>query len=187
MKVKINTNTIIGVLATLVSLGTLFVLIYQSRLMREHEEKSSVPKLELWNDLSEGNYALSIFNKGLGPAIIEKVVVQYEAQDFDMDPMQFSFQYADSLSSGQSSVGGSSLYQGVIVQEGQKIRLMHSTDSASTALLKMLFYFGEQKKAKLVVHYSSIYGKVWKLDGTGDLPNIEPTFEPKVFHELFNE
>jgi hypothetical protein len=187
MKMKINVNTLIGSTAVIVSLGTLIVLIYQSKIMREHEEKSAVPKLELWNDLSGGYYALSVINRGLGPAIIEKVTISYNEKEYNLDPMQFIYWYADSTKIEQPLIEGSSLYPGIIIPNEHKVVLTRSTDSLSTSITKDLFYVGIKKKAKVIIYYSSIYGKVWKLDGTGDLPNVQFDYEPSVFNELFND
>ena len=169
----------------LISFGTLVVLIYQSRLMREHEERSAIPKLELWNDLSNGEYGLYIVNRGLGPAIIEGVTLEYKRELYNTDPLLFTQGYSDSLDLAPFSFSGTSLYEGVIIRNDQRSFLVKSEDSLSTALLKELFYHRDDK-VKVIVHYSSIYGKVWSLEGIGDVPSLNKRFEPKVFKELFN-
>ncbi|WP_462253913.1 hypothetical protein [Ekhidna sp.] len=184
MKIKINTNTFLGISAMLISLGTLIVLIYQSKLMREHEEKSAIPKLELWNDLSESRYALRLENKGLGPALIEEVAVKYGDKIFYLDPMFFAINYADSANNEIRQITGTNLFEGIIITLGSKIKLVESTNELDDQMLRDLFY---NYDTKVIIYYSSIYGKVWKLNGTGDLPNIQSDYEPKIFNELFSE
>jgi len=181
---KINVNTFIGIAAILISLGTLIVLIYQSQLMREHEERSAIPKLELCHDITEGNYALRLVNKGLGPALIEDVKVESEGKTYEIDPMFFAINYADTAQTAVKQISGTHLIKGIIVSPEMSIRLVESANPQQDSLLRGLFY---EDPVKVVIHYSSIYGKLWKLDGVGALPGIETSKEAKFFKKLFDE
>ena len=138
------------------------------------------------NDPSSGQYTLNLMNKGIGPAIVEKVSIQYRNQEYDLDPREFTINYLDSISNNELWYDGSNLYEGIIIPAVSKIPLISTKvlpDNQENPIITLFYH----NHAKVVIHYSSIYGTVWKLEGTGDIPDVDPDFNPIIFRHLFEE
>lgn len=178
--IKWNSDKIMSMSALFVSMAMLASMVYQAKIMREHEENSSFPKLELWNNNNSTSYKLVLINTGLGPAIIESVQVAFEDSTYYMDHAQFIYHYIDSL---ENSIPFryANLMEGQIIQPGEKIELLTcNKDSSRNNVAVDLFYFN---KAKMLINYSSVYKQHWRLNGLGSIPQIL-TEEPKVIDQL---
>ena len=65
--------------ALLVSLTTLGVYLYQARVMGQQQRVSVWPYLE-WSTTNIDGYHFSVRNKGVGPALISKVVMKVDGR-----------------------------------------------------------------------------------------------------------
>ena len=178
---KISTDKIISYSALMVSLGTLVVLIYQSDLMRRHEEKSVFPKVELWNSPGKETYSMSVINKGVGPAIIENVTIIHRENQYETEPLLFVNQYLDTLTNEELVMDAESLYPGVILAPNQRSNLFTIKRNIASDSLISYFYL---RKIQIRISYSSIYGDQWTIDGIGALPIVEKNREANVFQQL---
>ncbi|MEL6537222.1 MAG: hypothetical protein AAFQ98_17505 [Bacteroidota bacterium] len=177
-------DRVLSIAAILLSLATLVVLIYQSRLMREHEEKSVLPKLELWNTPQADQYNLNLLNMGLGPAVVERVEVHFEDSVYVLDPRDFSAQYLHTVQKDTVAFSGSNLYPGMIIPANASFPLVqvpHEGQEEEHPLVE-LFYFN---RARVIIYYSSVYGRLWKLEGMGKIPQLLPHEAPEVSEQLF--
>ena len=180
---KFNSDKIISYSAFIVSVGTLMVLIYQSKLMREHEEKSIFPKVELWHNPGTQVYDISVINKGVGPAIIENVVIRQGSKVFEVEPLLFVRQYLDSLTKEQLVLGGESLYPGVILTPNEQSYLFRlKRTEESNALINSF----ATRETSIEIYYSSIYGDQWSVGGIGQLPKVEES-KPFIYRQLMDE
>lgn len=171
-KIKWSGDKLVGISALVISLATLFTLIYQSRIMREHEMKSSFPKLELWHSNSADHFKLLLMNTGLGPAVIEDYHITYRGQVYEMDHVDFAHSYSDSLKSDsvKISFSTSSLRKGRIIQPGDELYLISlRLDSTSSHPLKPVF---KNREAELTIKYSSVYHQLWEINGVADIPKL---------------
>ena len=167
-KIKWSGDKLVGISALVISLATLFTLIYQSRLMREHEMKSAFPKLELWHSNTSERFQLVLMNTGLGPAIIEDYYIMYADSLYQMDQQQFAHLSSDSIKN--VSFSSSSLRKGRIIQPGSEIKLISlKVDSVGNHPLKPLFI---DNAADLTIKYSSVYHQMWEINGTADIPTL---------------
>ncbi len=182
---KISSEKILGIVATTISIATLVVLVYQSRLMRIHEERSALPKIELWNNPRGGQYSLNLFNNGLGPAIIEKVEIIYNGEIYDMDLFQFALSVTDTLQIDSLQVQGESLYPGMIIPPGARNQLIWTNRLGS--VLNPIISLVYEQHAVVRIRYSSVYGTVWRLDGFGSLPVVDRDYNPAVAKRLLGE
>ena len=178
---KIKSEVWIGIAAITISIGTLVVLIYQSRLMRDHQESSVFPKLELWNSPYNDQYALIMVNKGVGPAIIESIKVHFEDQSYEMDPMQFMYVYSDTLNWFDQEITGNSVAPGLFIPPGQSQQLIRVDGALDDNLAATLFY---QQRARVSVTYSSVFGDAWKVDGIFSLPEKLDRKEARIHRQL---
>ena len=78
-KLKLNTDRIIGLTAMLVGLLTLIIFINQTNIMREQSRLSVKPRLSfrlnMDSDPEHTRFSLKLYNKGLGPAMIDSVSI----------------------------------------------------------------------------------------------------------------
>lgn len=180
-KIKWSGDKLLGVSALIVSLATLFALVYQARIMREHEMKSAFPKLELWNNNSSEKFELVLINTGLGPAIIEDYFMTYEDSVYQMDQQEFAHHYSDSLT--KAAIGSSSMRKGRIIQPGSEISLLRlRLDSTRYHPLMEVFQGG----AELSLRYSSVYHQLWEINGVADIPELI-TDNPEVIDQMMGD
>ena len=179
---KWDSDKIFSVSAFVISVATLVTLMYQSKIMREHEENSSFPKLELWNNNNDSRYQLYLVNTGLGPAIIEDIKVVYKDSIYDMDPARFARNYIDSMDV-KYPLGTSTISKGKIIQPGGELFPINiRMDSIHLHPLVKPF---NQNEFKVVIKYSSVYRQMWKLDGLRSIPKLIDE-DPVVIEEMLN-
>lgn len=178
-----NSEKIVSTLALIISLVTLVTLMYQSKLMREHQEKSSFPKLETWSNTSNTRYQFEIKNTGLGPAIIEDIKIVYEDSTYDIGPRNFALAYLDSIPGYKFST--TSITPGRIIEPGSKvwpINIQLDTLIWEHPIAKLF----RSQKARVIIRYSSVYEKHWEIQGIGRVPVLLDN-DPKVIEGLLGD
>lgn len=185
---KFNTEKVLGISAIFVSFATLIALIYQSRLMREHEESSALPKLELWNNDPDDAYLLVLVNKGVGPAIIENISISFDDSLYNMDQANFAALYLDSVRNDTKEFlyRYSNVYPGMIISAGSSVELLQVRKDSVKEENPLIKLFGGNK-AKVILLYASVYQKVWKLDGLGQIPNLIPDYEAESANKILGK
>lgn len=179
---KWDSDKIFSVSAFIISVATLATLVYQSQIMREHQEKTSFPKLEIWNNNGDRHYQLELKNTGLGPAIFEEIKIIYNDSTYKMDPGQFASNYADTLSS-RLPLSTTSLRPGRVIEPGIRVWPINITyDSIRKHPIANIF---RREEAKLVIKYSSVYEHQWSLEGIGTVPVLTEE-EPSVIRQLLD-
>lgn len=180
---KWDSDKIFSVSAFIISVATLATLVYQSQIMREHQEKTSFPKLELWNNNYDRKYQLELKNTGLGPAILESIQVIYKDSTYNMDPARFAYHYGDTLE-GSYPLGTSTLKAGRVIEPGVKVWPINITyDSIRSHPIAHIF---RSVEAEVVIRYSSVYEHQWELKGTGSTPVLIEK-EPEVIKSLLGD
>ncbi len=161
-----NLDKTLSLMAFLISLGTFFLLYYQTRLSQKQQYASVLPYLEIFNQNPRTeDYIFTLVNNGIGPAFIEKVEILYENKRFRMDPVNF----IDSEIYPKDSVNFSytNLPEGKLLAPGKQLELLVVQDSEKDAnVLRALF---GRSKAILEITYSSVYGEKWVV-GSGNSP-----------------
>lgn len=164
-----NADKIVGMVAFLVSIGTLFTFIYQTNIMRKHQKASVLPYLEIWNAQINNNYSLNLSNNGIGPAFIDDIKIIFEDSIFHTDPQGF-FSYLEEkcdtinhLSFMYSNIG-----KGRLIPAGKSIPMIKITD-APNGIKTLIEIFGNQK-AIVEIRYKSIYDEVWAVQGIASPP-----------------
>jgi hypothetical protein len=83
---SLTPQTITAIMATFVSLCSLFVSIYQTQLSRKQQYASVWPNLLIFSTTRMENDAITagytLWNQGIGPAIIREVKVWYNGQAY---------------------------------------------------------------------------------------------------------
>ncbi|WP_420315694.1 hypothetical protein [Ekhidna sp.] len=164
----------VGVVAILASLGTLFVIVYQTNLFRKQQYASVLPYLEIWNSSNDDTYKLILINNGIGPAFIEEVKLIYKDSVLQMDPADFAqevIKKEDSL----TRFGYSNISKGRLVPAGNQINLVQSIDDSLNAAILWSWFSGSDTTRlaypEIEIQYSSVYGEQWIVKKYGtDLP-----------------
>jgi hypothetical protein len=157
-KKKIDTGLLVGLFAIGISVATLFVYIYQARIMQSQQHASVWPHIESSYSNVDGFY-LQVQNKGIGPAIIKDakfILDDKEVVDLDTlfdalvgkDREEMSFQYSYVM--GRVMAPGES-FKPFSIPEGIYSAKMDS------ALSKRDFRFE--------ICFCSIYEDCWKSKG----------------------
>jgi hypothetical protein len=102
-KKKMDTGLLVGLCAIGISVATLFVYIYQARIMQSQQHASVWPYVES-SYSNVGGFYLQVQNKGIGPAIIKNAKFFLDDKEMDLDTLfnsllgkkreQMSFQYS---------------------------------------------------------------------------------------------
>jgi len=85
-KLKWNSDKIVGLSAMSISILTLIIFIYQTNLMSKQNYLSILPYLQIStsDNKGENTFSLDIKNHGVGPAIIESVIIYYNDEKHDL-------------------------------------------------------------------------------------------------------
>src|SRR5262245_31091499 len=89
MKMKWDTDRIVAISAMLVGVGSLFIVLYQTSLMREQAKASVLPYLMIAYISNNDGVYLTMRNVGLGPARIDSIKVLHGGSTFDGDPYAY--------------------------------------------------------------------------------------------------
>ncbi len=161
-----NSEKFVSIAAIFISIITLTVFIYQTRLMHEQQRLSVMPYLSISNYGTGGpNYKLMVANNGIGPAFIESVKVTYKDEVYnDMDV--FLFLYSNIAATQEiQNFNHSNIYEGQMIPAGEKIAHLEIVDSAPDAdkLLTILAEMFATGDAVFEIVYASIYKEKWLL------------------------
>ncbi|MFC2152810.1 hypothetical protein ACFLSE_09830 [Bacteroidota bacterium] len=148
-----SSDKMIGMVAFVISIGTLFTIIYQTKLIRKQQYASVLPYLEISSDVSDGNYYyLTLSNNGVGPAFLNDIKVIYNDTTYNMNPSKFVQQINIPCNLNNF------IDKGKLLPADTKIMLTGTDNSESIKALYELFF---NKKAIVEVTYSSIYNEKW--------------------------
>ncbi|MEM9718746.1 MAG: hypothetical protein AAGA10_05845 [Bacteroidota bacterium] len=164
-----NSEKLLSISAILISLATLFTVIYQANLMRKRQYASVLPYLELWQSRINGEtFGLSLVNNGLGPAFVKRVQVIYQDKAYPGD--LHDFLYSDIVLKEDSikKLFYSNLLPGRLIPPGGTVELLKVEGSARD--FQILKKWISSRNVQLEVIYSSVYEEFWSLKGIGDAP-----------------
>jgi hypothetical protein len=174
--------------AMMVGVGSLFVITYQTHLMRQAQSASALPYLMVGvQSNSEGAY-LTLSNKGLGPALIESVRILHEGRAFDEDPHDYFVRMrpdrnipalsVDRLAVGRLIPAGERLM--TLGMDGEErgrmlVDLLNLYELADVprAWLVNLHVPTNARRAVIEITYSSVYGARWRITSDRLVPEAQ--------------
>lgn len=173
-----SSEKILSLSALFISLLTLVVFIYQTDLIREQQYKSVYPHLGFANHYGGTlRYEYVITNEGIGPALVEEVIVKYGDAKYEdiIDFVDDRMQEADSVTYFHAN-----LRKGRLIPAGEKISLIKlaseqdlegtglplNTHSGSAQLYQVL----NSDSLQIEVRYRSIYDEYWIIRNGGRSP-----------------
>jgi hypothetical protein len=158
-KMKIRSEWIIAFSAVLVSILTLFVYIYQARIMMEQQHASAWPYLEWTLTISPGTeFYLSVQNKGTGPAIVKNTQLMLDGKLIGHRELVRDVlgQKMDSLWLFFSQVDNR------VLAPGDEIRLFQVKNDNGVKVPKLS---GISKRIQYTICYCSVYDDCWTSFG----------------------
>lgn len=176
-----NTDRIVSLSAMAVGIGSLFIIIYQTHLMRKAQSASALPYLMISINANQNGINVNLSNAGVGPALIEDVRVRFQGRETEGDPHDF---YLSTHPRADSQLSVNKIKRGRLIPAGTSIDMlgMDNLPSASQRgqefLVELLHTFevaevarswyamvgaAGKEKAIIEVVYSSIYGERWRL------------------------
>ena len=163
-----SSEKMLSLTAVLVSVVTLVVFLYQTNLIRKQQYMSVYPFLELSHKgIETDDYAFVLKNKGIGPALITKVVivekgkpavhdfVDYIAQR-KLERDSFSFLYAN-------------IFEGRLISAGEQLELIANHNNDFAGALRLLELLTDENLT-WEIEYESIYGERWRLKNNQPRP-----------------
>lgn len=155
---KIKPELILALTAVLISFSTLFVYLYQSKLMATQQKMAVWPHITFGPSWGNDYLTINMMNKGVGPALIGKVDIKMNNESI-AGIHEIMKAIPDSL---QSPFNYSSLTAGEVVMSGEKIQLFHISHPETIAYFLALMEAG---KINIEVCYCSIYNDCWTSNG----------------------
>ncbi len=165
-----NSEKVMSSSAIFISLVTLIAMIYQSNLMREQYElarqaqfASTMPYLMMSNTNGNGpNHTLTLRNSGLGPALIDSVIVEYQDSVYYTDLPNFLY---DNIPETYDipSLYYSNLWPGQLMPAGETLNMLQVIDSqeSTDSLLSLL---SRLTTLKCRIIYRSVYNERWEIN-----------------------
>lgn len=182
---KFFNRQIINYIAIVISALTLIAFIYQTSVISKQQHMSVYPHLMLSN-VNGGslNYTYNLSNKGVGPAIIEKVRIK-DANGKMYDDL--GLYLMDTIPEKyHSAILISNITQGQLISPGEKLELMafnnnrgfdHIQDSINKktkvepiVLSNKLYSLINDKNFYIEIEYKSVYDDKWKINNRTKIP-----------------
>lgn len=182
---RLSTDRIVSLSALVVGLGSLFIIVYQTYLMRESQAASVLPYVTISlmaND--RGTYVVAR-NSDVGPALIQDVR-NHRGQALVTDP--YDFYLAERGTQLATGLSVDKLIPGRLISAGEAVLTLGwegEGASANVGELLRLFDIGEvpkswydefgvpmsgPEKAIIEVTYESVYGERWRVTSDKIVP-----------------
>lgn len=153
-----NPALLVSSLAMLVSLASLLVSIQQTNLARRQQAASVWPYLQIDYQtaatLGQREFEVIIHNKGIGPALIQRVRLRHQGQEYDDFYRLFKAKYpSPNFNHTLNSLSG------MVLSAGEKKTLVSVSDTLAATAMYQVF-----QETEIRVAYASVYGDLWLMD-----------------------
>ena len=170
-----NADKIVSITALLVGVGSLFVIVYQTSLIRQEQHASVLPYLRI-NYIHPSNEELywKIANTGLGPAIIKDVRVLHQGHAHVGNLYSF---FAKNYGQYPGYVMTDDITIGDMIPAGSDERILGGDTTKSERLRRFFTNIeraiteeSEEDFPVLEITYSSIYNETWVVSVASTIP-----------------
>jgi hypothetical protein len=169
MRKKLKPDFIVAMLAVIIGLSTMFVYIYQARIMSRQMHATVWPYIEANFSYSTGqNPSVSIIvtNKGVGPAIVKSAYIILDDQKYSDSQARI-----DSLALKLTGISGLlDSYTNLttrVISPGEEIKFIGVTDSLKAlTLIKSL----SGHRIRTEICYCSVFEDCWKVESAKVTP-----------------
>jgi hypothetical protein len=170
---KLDTDRIVSLSAMVVGVSSLFIILYQTQLMREQQHASVMPYLMIAVVSNPNGTLLTLRNAGIGPALIDDVRIRRKGEEFAGDPFDF---LSEERPAALPGLGVDKIQPGRLIPAGESIRMLEieGGEPGQRLLVELLktfeiaevprsWYAAGQDKAVIEITYSSVYGDKWRV------------------------
>jgi hypothetical protein len=182
---RLNTDRVVSLSAMLVGLGSLFIIVYQTALLREQQTASALPYLMIGIMANNSQTYIVARNTGVGPALIDDVVIRYRGSEIKKDPYDFFLDVRPGYKAGLSV---DRLIPGRLVSAGEAVLMLGSEGEGAIPMARevlSLFDLGDAPqawydgvgapksgpdKAVVEITYRSVYGERWRVTSDSVVP-----------------
>jgi hypothetical protein len=183
---QLNTDRVVALSAMLIGLGSLFIIVYQTALLREQQAASALPYVMVGIMANDEQTYIVARNTGVGPALIEDVVVRYQGSEIQKDPHDFFRDVRpDAAALG---LGVDRLIPGRLVSAGEAVLMLGTEGEGARPMVGeflSLFDLGDAPqswydgagvpksgpdKAIIEIRYRSVYGDRWRVASDSVVP-----------------
>lgn len=165
----LRADLIVALLAVVIGLCTMFVYIYQARIMSKQMHMAAWPYLETNFSRTNNSFTVNVQNKGIGPAIIKKAYVVVD--DVPLADTQANIDSITFIITGSRNIlNGYTNLLGRVMAPNDVVQFIEVTDSTkiNNFLLAM-----RKHKVRLEICYCSVFEECWKATGS----KVEPCKE----------
>lgn len=143
--------------AFVVSICSLFIYIYQSKLMSEQQQAAVWPHVQ-WATSNLDGYQMIAFNKGVGPALVRKLDMRFNGKAIDTsDALVRAVMGADTNVYTQTWA-----LRDAVMSPGDKVTFLVIPDKTQGKEFETKLGKGD---FVLNITYCSIYGRCWISSG----------------------
>jgi hypothetical protein len=158
-----SNDTLLSMAALVLSLCAVLTTVWQTSLMRQQLRLSVWPKVRVdtrfRTDQGEEFFHIKVANLGVGPAIIQKVTVNYRGERYDNLGQVWRKVLAENNAAPARSTEINSFGGGEVLVPQQTVVLLEASGSTpSTADM----FRRARPHLRITVRYASIYGEVWE-------------------------
>jgi hypothetical protein len=154
-KSRVSVELLLGISATLLSLGALVVAVLQTRIAREQQHASVWPYVAIGTGRVDQKFTLWLENKGVGPALVRRVEVSYRGKPYPSPKDLFNGELSD-FRGPRYFVG---LGPGTVLKAGEQLLLFTIDHDARKA--DRLEEVAGDRGFVLRITYSDVYGNCW--------------------------
>ena len=172
-----NSERILSLSAMSISFITLIIFIYQTNLMSRQNDLSILPYLQVSEsvDGESSSYMITLRNHGVGPAILESVIIEYEGKRYDVKDFEDNLvlllaSLASELDSLRYS-NISTLNVGIAIPANTTYEIISVENSAKDYdILTETLYRLEGNGLRYEITYKSIQDERWLIHNDSEGP-----------------
>ena len=176
-KIKWNSERILSLTAMGMSFVTLIIFIYQTNLMSRQNDLSILPYLQVSEsaDAESSSFMISLKNHGVGPAILESVIMiydgkRYNVRDYNDDLIQLLSDLTKELDS-LKYFSRSTLDVGIAIPANTTYEIFSVNNSPGDyKILTETLYQLESTGLRYEITYKSIQGERWLIQNDSEGP-----------------
>lgn len=154
----IKTELVVAFAAIFVSTASLFVYLYQARIMQIQQHVSVWPYVEWLPSWGDHGLYLEVTNKGIGPALVKKVTIKLDGKEV----RNLSELFLHLTDSAFQDFGYSTV-QGRVIAAGEQVRAFDIGDKATADRIREEL---NKRSFEYEICYCSVFNDCWVSRGT---------------------
>ena len=155
---KINVSLLLGISAVFLSASALIVSIIQTTILRDQQYATVWPYIQATAMNTNVGYSYGIENKGVGPAIINKLEYTYKGKSYESTKKMYTALFGENYTGAGFTVTN----KNYVIKSGEGLEMLSVNRPDSS--LNHIIYLWESEAVNLKIIYSDVYGNCWQLD-----------------------